>query len=163
RLDGVVLSGGLDADPRRWGLPTHPAVQPVAERREDNDRALLRLVLRRQLPVLGIGLGMQQLNLACGRTLYLHLPEELPRALPVRRRRGAARPPPPRPPPRGPTPPAALGDPGPRLDEIYGGGEIRVNSSHHQAVRQPGKGLRVGARAPDGVIESIEADDANWF
>jgi putative glutamine amidotransferase len=151
RLDGVVLSGGLDADPRRWGLPTHPAVQPVAERREDNDRTLLRLVLRRQLPVLGIGLGMQQLNLACGGTLYLHLPEELPRALPHRDPSG------------GPHRHAVLLEPGTRLDEIYGGGEIRVNSSHHQAVRQPGKGLRVGARAPDGVIESIEAADANWF
>ena len=46
------------------------------------------------------------------------------------------------------------------MEEIYGAGEIRVNSSHHQAVRQVAQGLRVGAMAPDGVIEAIEATDA---
>ena len=54
-------------------------------------------------------------------------------------------------------------EPNTRLDEIYGGGEIRVNSAHHQAVRQVGAGLRVGALAPDGVIEAIETTDPNWF
>ena len=49
------------------------------------------------------------------------------------------------------------------MEEIYGAGEIRVNSSHHQAIRQVGSGLRVGARSPDGVIESIESTDAEWF
>ena len=52
---------------------------------------------------------------------------------------------------------------GSRIDEIYGGGEIRVNSDHHQAVRQVGAGLRIGARSPDGVIEAIESTDANHF
>ena len=151
RLDGIILSGGLDADPRRWGLPTHPAVQLIAERREENDRILLRRLVGRHVPVLGIGLGMQELNLACKGTLYLHLPEEQPRALPHRDQSG------------GPHRHAVLLEPGTRLDEIYGGGEIRVNSAHHQAVRQPGEGLRVGARAPDGVIEAIEATDPGWF
>jgi putative glutamine amidotransferase len=151
RLDGVVLSGGLDIDPKRWGLPSHAAVQPMPERREQNDRILLRRVLARQLPVLAIGLGVQQLNLMFKGTLYLHLPEEQPRALPHRDTSG------------GPHRHAVLIEPGTRLEEIYGGGEIRVNSAHHQAVRQPGAGLRIGARAPDGVIEAIEAVDPNWF
>jgi putative glutamine amidotransferase len=151
RVDGVILSGGLDVDPRRWGLPAHGAVQPIAERREDNDKVLLRRLVARRLPVLAIGLGMQQLNLTCGGNLYLHLPEELPRSLPHRDPAG------------GPHRHAVLLEPGTRMEEIYGGGEIRVNSAHHQAVRQPGKGLRVGAHAPDGVIEAIESVDANWF
>jgi putative glutamine amidotransferase len=151
RLDGVVLTGGLDLDPRRHGLPTHPAVVPLAERRDAADRALVRRVLERQLPVLAIGLGVQQLNVALGGTLYLHLPEELPRALPHLDPTG------------GPHRHLVLLEPGTRLDEIYGGGELRVNSHHHQAVREPGEGLRVAARAPDGVIEAVESADPNWF
>ncbi len=151
RLDGVVLSGGLDIDPRRWGMSTHPSVQPMAERREENDRILLRRILEHQLPVLGIGLGMQQINLICKGTLYLHLPEDQPRAMPHKDPSG------------GPHRHAVLLEPNTRLEEIYGAGEIRVNSAHHQAVRQPGVGLRVGALAPDGVIEAIEAIDVNWF
>jgi putative glutamine amidotransferase len=151
RLDGVVLSGGLDMDPRRHGLPPHAAVQPMAERRDLSDLLLVRRVVQRKLPVLAVGLGMQQLNVVLGGSLYLHLPEELPRAIPHRDPTG------------GPHRHAVLLEPGTRLEEIYGGGEIRVNSGHHQAVRQPGKGLRVCALAPDGVIEAIEAADPQWF
>jgi putative glutamine amidotransferase len=151
RLDGFVLSGGLDMDPRRIGQPGHPAVQPMAERRDESDRLLVRRLLKRRLPLLAVGLGMQQLNVALGGSLYLHLPEEQPRALPHRDATG------------GPHRHLVLLEPGTRLDEIYGGGELRVNSAHHQAVRQLGTGLRVGARAPDGVIEAIETTEPSWF
>jgi putative glutamine amidotransferase len=151
RLDGFVLSGGLDLDPRRVGLPTHPAVHPMPERRDDSDRLLLRRLLERQMPLLAIGVGVQQLNVACGGTLYLHLPEELPRALPHKDPTGY------------PHRHTVLLEPATRLEEIYGGGEIRVNSAHHQAVRQVGSGLRVAALAPDGVIEAIESTEAGWF
>jgi putative glutamine amidotransferase len=151
RLDGVLFSGGFDLDPRRYGLPAHQAVRPIAERREASDRRLVREVLDRRMPLLAIGLGMQQVNMACGGTLYLHLPEDLPRALPHLDLE------------EGPHRHAVLLEPNTRIDEIYGGGEIRVNSAHHQAVRQVGEGLRVGAVAPDGVIEAIESTNPNWF
>src|SRR5262245_11740185 len=64
QLDGVVLCGGADLDPRRSNLPTHPAVVPMPERRETSDRLLVQRIIDRQTPVLGIGVGMQLLNTA---------------------------------------------------------------------------------------------------
>jgi putative glutamine amidotransferase len=152
RVDGFVLSGGLDLDPKRSGQPSHPAVQPMAERREESDRLLVRRLLARQMPLLATGVGMHQLNLALGGTLYLHLPEEQPRAMPHSD-----------PSCQGPHRHAVLLQPQTRIDEIYGGGEIRVNSNHHQAVKQVGAKLRASALAPDGIIEAVEGTDPHWF
>ncbi|HTU17019.1 MAG TPA: gamma-glutamyl-gamma-aminobutyrate hydrolase family protein [Gemmataceae bacterium] len=152
RLDGFVLTGSSqDLDPRRLGMVSHSSVQPLPERREESDRLLVRRLLERRLPLLAVGLGMQQVNVACGGSLYVHLPQDMPRAMPHRDPTGA------------PHRHLVLIEPNTRMEEIYGAGEIRVNSAHHQAVRQVGAGLRVGARAPDGVIESIESTDGQWF
>src|SRR5947209_3853704 len=51
RLDGILLTGGLDMDPKRSGLPSHSSIQPMAERREESDRILVRRILDRQFPV----------------------------------------------------------------------------------------------------------------
>jgi putative glutamine amidotransferase len=152
RVDGFLLTNGLDLDPKKQGLSSHPSVVPMPERREENDRALVKRLLARQVPVLGIGVGMHQLNVAMGGALYLHLPEEMPRALPHFD-----------PTCHGPHRHAVLLEPNTRLDEIYGGGEIRVNSNHHQAVRTVAARMRVSALAPDGIIEAVEAVDSNWF
>jgi putative glutamine amidotransferase len=152
RVDGFVLTGGLDLDPKRSGLTSHPSIRPMPERREENDRVLVRRIIARQMSVLGIGVGMHQLNVALGGNLYLHLPEEQPRALPHFD-----------PSCHWPHRHAVLLQPNTRLDEIYGGGEIRVNSDHHQAVKTVAGKLRVGALAPDGIIEAIESVDPNWF
>jgi putative glutamine amidotransferase len=151
RLTGIVFVGGLDLDPRRSNLPTHPTVTPMHARREESDRLLMRLTLERQLPILAIGVGMQQLNVALGGTLFLHLPEEMPKSMPHFDPTG------------GPHRHLVLLEPGTRIDEIYGGGELRVNSCHHQGVKTLGNGLRVGAKSPDEVIESIESTDPDWF
>jgi putative glutamine amidotransferase len=152
RVDGFVLTGGLDLDPRRQGLPKHQAVQPMPEFREEHDRLLVRALLQRQTPILGIGVGMHQLNVACGGTLVMHIPEEMPRAMPHWDLSCS-----------GPHRHAVQLLPGSRLEEIYGEGEIRINSHHHQAVKTVGAKFRLAAKAPDGVIEAIEAVDANWF
>lgn len=151
RLDGIVLSGGLDLDPRRQGQPTHPAVVPMPAKREEFDAKLLARVIARKMPVLAIGLGMQQLNAAFGGTLYLHLPEDMPKAMPHYDPSGGAH------------RHIVVVQPKTRMDDIYGGGELRVNSAHHQAVKTLGAKLRVGAKAPDDVIEAIEAADPHWF
>lgn len=152
RVEGFILTGGLDLDPTRLGMPKHHAAQPMTERREASDRLLVRQLLRRRIPVLATGVGMHQINVSCGGSLFLHLPEDMPRAMPH------ADPSCP-----GPHRHAVLLEAGTRLEEIYGEGEIRVNSNHHQAVRQVGSGFRVAAAAPDGVIEAIETEDPSWF
>jgi putative glutamine amidotransferase len=151
RLDALIMIGGDDLDPKRLGMAPHPAVRAALPRREDSDRLLARMATERKLPILGIGLGMQLLNAMFGGTLYQHLPEDLPRALPHKDPLGGSH---------------RHGieiTPGTRLDDIYGDGEIRVNSSHHQAVRRVSNKFRVAAVAPDGVIEAIESVDPNWF
>jgi putative glutamine amidotransferase len=152
RVDGFILTGGLDLDPRRQGLPKHQAVQPMLDRREEHDRLVVRALLHRQPPILGVGVGMHQLNVACGGTLVMHIPEEMPRAMPHWDAAG-----------EGPHRHAVVLQAGSRLEEIYGEGEIRVNSSHHQSVKTPGAKFRVTAKAPDGVVEAIEAADPSWF
>lgn len=151
RLAGIVLTGGADMDPRRNGLPLTNAVVPMAPRREDADRYLLEKIFLNKITVLGIGLGMQQLNVMAGGTLFLHLPTDNPKAMPHYDHTGA------------PHRHMVNIEPNTRLDEIYGCVELRVNSMHHQAVNTVGKRMRVSAKAPDGVIEAIESTDPNWF
>jgi putative glutamine amidotransferase len=151
QVAGVVLTGGADMDPRRNGQAITAAVQPMPVRREDADRYLLAKIFENKVPVLGIGLGMQQINVFAAGTLHLHLPTDNPRAMPHFDQTGA------------PHRHMVLIEPNTRLDEIYGTQELRVNSTHHQAVNQLGKKFRVAAKAPDGVIEAIEATDPNWF
>ena len=150
-VSGVILTGGADMDPRRNGQATIAAVNPMAARREDADRFLLARIFERRTPVLGIGLGMQQLNVFAGGTLHLHLPVDNPKAMPHSDQTGA------------PHRHMVIIEPNTRLDEIYGSQELRVNSMHHQAVCQMGKKMRVAAKSPDGVIEAIESTDPSWF
>ncbi len=152
RLDGVVLIGSAgDMDPRRMGLGLHSAIQLMPAKREEADRLLCKLVLDRQMPTLAISVGMHEVNVLRGGSLFMHLPEDMPKAIPHKDPTG------------GPHRHIVLLEPHTRLDAMYGGGEIRVNSYHHQAVQQVAPGFRVSARAPDGVIEAIEAEDPNWF
>jgi len=144
-LDGVVLVGGADLDPQRDGFMLHPTVRTLDTRREDFDRMLMRLVTRRRMPVFGIGVGMQLLNVSQGGNLMLHIPEDLPKALPHKdpldnaHRHGLE---------------VVAGS---IMERVYGDGEIRVNSMHHMAVDDVAPGFRVTARCPDGVVEAIES------
>ena len=151
RLDGVILTGGDDLDPRKMGLAPHPSVTVVPERRETADRLLCKLVQQRKMPVLGIGLGMQELNVCNGGGLYVHLPEDLPKSIPHRDPQGGAH------------RHCVIMEPGTKMFDIYGEGEIRVNSFHHQGIRKLAPLFRVGALAPDGLIEAIESKDPSWW
>ena len=75
-LDGMVLVGGTDLDPRQDGYMLHPSVRPLEPRRENFDRQLIRMIAKRHMPVFGVGVGMQLLNVSQGGTLFLHVPED---------------------------------------------------------------------------------------
>ena len=151
QLNGVVLVGGADLDPRRDGFMLHPSVRTMETRRENFDRVLMRLVSARRMPVFGIGVGMQLLNLAQGGNLFLHIPEDLPEAVPHKELQDPAH------------RHALEVVPGSLMERVYGDGEIRVNSMHHMAVDLVAEGFVVTARCPDGVVEAIESEMEDWF
>jgi putative glutamine amidotransferase len=146
-----MLTGGDDLDPRKMGLSPHPSVTMIPERRELADRLLCKLVQQRRIPTLGIGLGMQELNVVSGGGIFLHLPEDMPRGIPHRDPQGGAH------------RHTVVMEAGTRLEEIYGPGEIRVNSYHHQGIRKLAPLFRTGALAPDGLIEAFEGKDPSWW
>jgi putative glutamine amidotransferase len=150
-LDGVVLIGGADLDPRRDGFMLHPSIRLLDPRREEFDRRLMRLIAARHMPVYGIGVGMQLLNLSQGGNLFLHIPEDVPRALPHLDSMDPAH------------RHALEVEPGSLMERVYGEGEIRVNSMHHMAVDEAAPGFAVTARCPDGIVEAIESTMDDWF
>ena len=150
-LDGFVMIGGADLDPQRDGFMLHPTVRCQEVRRENFDRRLMRNLADRRMPLMAIGAGMQLLNLTEGGSLYYHIPEDLPKALPH----------------KDPIDPAHRHSlevvPGTIMERVYGEGEIRVNSCHHMALAEVARGFIVSARCPDGVIEAIESVREDWF
>jgi putative glutamine amidotransferase len=150
-VDGVVLVGGADLDPRRDGWMLHPMIRTLAPRRELFDRRLMRLIADHRKPVFGIGAGMQLLNVTMGGNLLLHIPEDRPGALPH----------------HDPLDPAHRHTlelaPGSLMERVYGDGELRVNSMHHMALDEVADGFEVTARCPDGIVEAIESRIPDWF
>lgn len=150
-LQGFILVGGQDLDPRRDGFMLHPSVRPLASRREVADRLLIDCIAQRRMPVFGIGVGMQLLNVQQGGNLFLHISEDLPTALPHKD-------------PQDPGHRHSLEvAPGTLMERVYGDGEIRVNSMHHMAVDEVAPGFAATARCPDGVVEAIESQMPDWF
>lgn len=151
RLDGFILIGGADLDPRRDGFMLHPTVHTMPARREDFDRMLAHALAERCMPTFGIGAGMQLMNVTLGGNLYLHIPIDLPQALPH----------------ADPQDPAHRHSlqvvPGTLMDRVFGDGEIRVTSQHHMAIDELAESFTVTARSPDGVIEAIESRRSDWF
>ena len=150
-LQGFVLVGGQDLDPRRDGFMLHPSVRYLAPRREVADRLLMNCIAQRHMPVFGIGVGMQLMNVQQGGNLFLHIAEDMPTALPHKD-------------PQDPGHRHSLEViPGSLMERVYGDGEIRVNSMHHMAIDEVAPGFAATARCPDGVIEAIESQMPDWF
>ena len=152
RVDGLVLTGGEDMDPRHYGAARHPATEEPHATRDGWELALVSAARDRGLPVLAICRGMQVLNVALGGTLIQDIPSERPSELAhtdsaARRRRIHA----------------IHCEPGSRLEGALGARTLSVNSSHHQAIDRVAPTLRISARATDGIIEGVETLDQDWW
>ncbi len=145
--DGLLLTGGGDIHAEHYGEEPHPESKLHDADRDNMEMAVTRLALAMRLPILGICRGLQLLNVVKGGTLLQDIPSQLPDAL----THNAAE-----------TEflyhPIAI-DPDSRLAHIMHATEMMVNSWHHQAVNTLGANLRITARAEDGVIEALEAND----
>src|SRR5205807_1926233 len=127
-----------------YGATRARELGPLKPGRTAFEQRVLRAALAAQKPVLGICGGMQLLAVELGGTLYQDIRAEVPGALDHEQQND----------PRQPAHAAAIGA-GSLLESIIGARDLQVNSTHHQAVRDPGR-ARVCATAPDGVIEAIE-------
>ncbi|MGE0420401.1 MAG: gamma-glutamyl-gamma-aminobutyrate hydrolase family protein [Acetobacteraceae bacterium] len=146
RLDALVVTGGaFDVDPALYGESSRHDTVVLKQGRTASELALMRGALGRRMPVLGICGGQQLLAVALGGTLIQHIPDSIPDALRHEQ-----------PNPRHEAGHAVRVVPGTLLHRIVGTPEMAVNSSHHQAVAEPGPDAIVNAWAPDGVIEGVE-------
>ena len=149
-LDGLILSGGGDILPALFGEKDLGLLWGVDEQRDRAELALAQWAMAEGVPLLAICRGVQVLNVAAGGTLIQDIPTQVPDALSHSTIAGrplstAAH-----------TVEVATGS---QLAALVGAGELGVNSAHHQAVNVVGAGLTVTARAPDGIIEGLEAHD----
>jgi len=145
RLQGVLFSGGNDLDPALYGETYHPQAVPIDPDRQRFELALMAEVEKRRMPMLGICLGSQVMNVYRGGSLHQFLPDiqrdeaiehrNLDKAYP---RHGVL------------LAPASI------ATEVIGHREVDANTAHKQSVKTLGRGLRIIATSPDGVIEGIE-------
>lgn len=148
-FDGVVIGGGGDVDPARYGEAPRPdANLEMNPERDEIDFALFERARHSRTPTLGICRGLQVVNVALGGTLIQDLTAERPAALPHQSgetKKDTTR-----------LDHTVRIAPGTRLSRIAAARELPVNSRHHQAIGRPAPELTVSAVAPDGVIEAVE-------
>ena len=142
RVDGLVLTGGADIDPARYGQSPQERTSAPRARRDDWEVALATSALRRGVPLLAVCRGLQILNVALGGSLHQHLPDVIGHD--------------------GHQPsPGNFGtvevstEPGTRTAELIGP-RVHVRCHHHQAVARLAAGLTVSGRAADGTVEAVE-------
>jgi putative glutamine amidotransferase len=143
-LDGLLVTGGPDIPPALYGQSPHPKTSSSCHRRARYDMDVFAESDKRALPILGICLGCQVINVARGGTLIQHL-DDVTRSPLIRHSDGQDYP-----------PQAVRITPGSLLHRIVPKDQIEANTSHHQAVDRIGNGLVPSAWAPDGVIEALE-------
>ena len=150
-IDGLLITGGGDVNPERYGAAAHDTVHGVDDERDEFELELVRRAYARKLPTMAICRGLQVVNVALGGTLVQDLPSHEGAHGHDVTGEGAYEP-----------HSEALIEPGCRIAAVIGEGLHRINSIHHQAVEELGEGLVVVGSAPDGTVEAIEHEDTTW-
>lgn len=150
RLDGLLLTGGADVDPQRFGGQPHPRVYGIDARRDNLEVQLAQMAAQQDKPFLGICRGVQVINVALGGSLFTDIGDQLPEALrhdwyPDIPRDYLAH--------------TVQVQPESRLARILEETEVPVNSLHHQGIQRAAESLRPTAYAPDGLLEAVELPD----
>lgn len=147
-LDGLVIAGGADVDPARYGAPAHPETLGLRADRDETEFALVENALAASLPLIGVCRGMQVLNVVLGGTLTQHVPDVTGSSAhrPVVGQFGRTE---------------VEMTPDSAINEILGGAAT-VSCSHHQAVDQLGDGLTITARSADSVVEAVQLMGADF-
>lgn len=160
-LDAFVLPGSpADVEPREYGSVNCGLSEPADPFREETDRAILKHAFAEKKPVLAICYGCQLLNVYLGGKLIQDLKAEIGTTTAHRKKDLVAEG---KPEPKEDPTHAATLEAGSRLAELAGDRQAVVNSSHHQAIQEPGKNLLITSRASDGTIEGVEwTGDSNW-
>jgi putative glutamine amidotransferase len=153
QFDGIVLAGGDDLDPSSWGETYHDKAQRIDPDRQQFEFAMLAEIERRRLPVLGICLGSQVMNVYRGGSLHQFLPDVM-RENPLDHRlagdwsrRHAV----------------TIIEPDSHIARATGQLMLETNTSHKQAVHQLGRNLRITAVSSDGIIEGTEDPSFNFY
>lgn len=146
RLDGVLFSGGGDISLDYFRGDPHPRIDDVDPERDSVELKMVQAAAADGKPFLGICRGCQIVNVALGGTLYTHIPDQLPNALdhdyPGNKRTVLVH--------------EVKIEEGTRVAEIYGDPIIKVNSLHHQGLKDIASALRVAGHSPDGLVEAVE-------
>lgn len=153
KLDGLLIQGGVDVHPREYGEPVEPFCGEIDLARDAVELQLLRWAFAENKPTLGICRGIQMMNVAAGGSLYQDIPAQLGSPIQHQHVKGN--------PYDFHAHPIEL-EANSQLANALGTTRLEVNSLHHQALKQIAPGFRVVARAPDGVIEGIEATQARF-
>jgi putative glutamine amidotransferase len=147
RVDALILTGGPDVDPARYGEAPHPAVYGVDVRADEFECALADVAVARGIPLLAVCRGFQVLNIARGGTLHQHLVDDP--GVPAHGRPGEA---------GGARVHEVQLDTGSLLADVMGATRVAASCHHHQAIATTGDGLHIVGRAADEIIEAMELE-----
>ncbi|MBQ7253237.1 MAG: gamma-glutamyl-gamma-aminobutyrate hydrolase family protein [Bacteroidales bacterium] len=151
KVDGVVMTGGEDIDPGFYGECPLPGIGTINARRDTFDLMLARMTARSRKPILGICRGIQVINVAFGGSLWQDIPSQIPQS-PVQHRSKND---------ENPFHNVYIKE-GSRLAALTQTGSTRINTFHHQAVKDVAEGFMVTAMAPDSVVEAIECFEMGY-